>query len=397
MADGSGSERSFGTPSGTFELRRHPHRPRSTLRAWDAADAYVLRYLAEQEDTGRFRSVAILNDGFGALACGLHQLGPTSVVDTITAELGTAGNLERNHLPPIPVHPEVDDVPNGLDLVVVKVPKSLGQLEDQLHRLAPKLDEDTVILGSGMVRDIHTSTLQLFETIIGPTTTSLAERKARLIHCTVDPAMQRPDNPWPVSWRDHGLTVVNRGGVFSARSLDIGSRFLLEHLPTVTPAPGERSATIVDLGCGNGVLGTAAAAMINNAVHVDTAFVDTVDVDTVFVDISAAAIDSARRSWAANHGDREARFLRSDRLINAVERGTVDLVLNNPPFHDERAVGDATVWDMFVDSHAVLRPGGELRVIGNRHLGHHSRLKKIFGNCKTVASNRKFVVLSSIR
>ncbi len=397
MADGSDPDRLFATPSGTFELLRHPHRPRSTLRAWDAADAYVLRHLAEGPQGEQPQSVAILNDGFGALACGLHHLGPTSVVDPITAEFGAAANLERNQLTPVPIHAEVDDVPAGLDLVVVKVPKSLGRLEDQLHRLAPKLSADTVILGAGMVRDIHTSTLQLFETIIGPTRTSLAERKARLIHSAVDPSLEREQNPWPKSWRHNGLTVVNRGGVFSAESLDIGTRFLLDHLPTPTPPSVDRRPVTVDLGCGNGVLGVAAAAAA--------------ETDVVFIDASAAAVDSAKHTWAANHRDRGgdsdcdsdsdsnsgARFHRADRMVNVVERDTVDLVLNNPPFHEERAVGDATAWDMFVDSHTVLRPGGELRVVGNRHLAHHSRLKKIFGNCTTVASNRKFVVLSAIR
>jgi 16S rRNA (guanine1207-N2)-methyltransferase len=32
-------------------------------------------------------------------------------------------------------------------------------------------------------------------------------------------------------------------------------------------------------------------------------------------------------------------------------------------------------------------------VIGNRHLGYHQTLKKIFGNSELVASNAKFVIL----
>ncbi|MEM9655189.1 MAG: methyltransferase, partial [Actinomycetota bacterium] len=84
-------------------------------------------------------------------------------------------------------------------------------------------------------------------------------------------------------------------------------------------------------------------------------------------------------------------------LVNVVEPGSIDVIVNNPPFHEDRAIGDATAWDMFVDSQVSLRRGGRLIVVGNRHLGHHARLKKIFGNCETVASNRKFVVLSARR
>ena len=40
---------------------------------------------------------------------------------------------------------------------------------------------------------------------------------------------------------------------------------------------------------------------------------------------------------------------------------------------------------MFRESKQVLRRGGELWVIGNRHLGYHIQLKKLFGNCEVVA------------
>ena len=73
------------------------------------------------------------------------------------------------------------------------------------------------------------------------------------------------------------------------------------------------------------------------------------------------------------------------------------LILNNPPFHQDVAVGDAVAWQMFCESRDRLVPGGELRVIGNRHLTYHAKLKRLFGNCEVVASNRKFVILSAVR
>jgi 16S rRNA (guanine1207-N2)-methyltransferase len=75
----------------------------------------------------------------------------------------------------------------------------------------------------------------------------------------------------------------------------------------------------------------------------------------------------------------------------------VDLVLNNPPFHSHQATTDATAWRMFTGSRAALRRGGELWVVGNRHLGYHVKLKRLFGNCDVVASNPKFVVLRTVR
>ncbi|MEM7326894.1 MAG: methyltransferase [Actinomycetota bacterium] len=378
MTDGSRAERWLAAPSGPLELLRHPYRPRSNLRAWDAADAYLLRHLAEDRPMG---PLLVVNDGFGALTAGLRAAEPVTTADTTMAEVAILENLDRNGLAAVTVIPAVDGLADGTSLatVVIKVPKSLGQLEDQLHRLRPYLGPTTTIVGAGMVRHIHTSTLELFQTIIGPTTTSLAEQKARLIHCQPDPDLEPPENPWPMVWTHDGITVHNHGGVFSARSVDVGTRFLLEHLPD-TAGP----VAVVDLGCGNGIVG-AATARANP------------DAAVTFVDASARAVSSTRRTWADNFGDRDATIRRTDRLVNVVEPGSIDVIVNNPPFHEDRAIGDATAWDMFVDSQVSLRRGGRLIVVGNRHLGHHARLKKIFGNCETVASNRKFVVLSARR
>jgi 16S rRNA (guanine1207-N2)-methyltransferase len=52
---------------------------------------------------------------------------------------------------------------------------------------------------------------------------------------------------------------------------------------------------------------------------------------------------------------------------------------------------------MFMEARRVLVEGGELRIVGNRHLGYHAKLKKLFGNCTTVAANKKFVVLSATK
>lgn len=72
---------------------------------------------------------------------------------------------------------------------------------------------------------------------------------------------------------------------------------------------------------------------------------------------------------------------------------TFDLILNNPPFHTHQTTTDMTAWRMFNDAKAALRPGGELWVVGNRHLGYHVKLRRVFGNCEVVASDAKFVVL----
>jgi 16S rRNA (guanine1207-N2)-methyltransferase len=72
-----------------------------------------------------------------------------------------------------------------------------------------------------------------------------------------------------------------------------------------------------------------------------------------------------------------------------------DLILCNPPFHQGHVVGDQIARQLFAQSRQQLRRGGELWIVGNRHLQYHIVLKKIFGNCRQIAANSKFVVLAA--
>ncbi|GGU52023.1 methyltransferase [Streptomyces lavendofoliae] len=379
------------TPWGAYELARFPEDPRDRLRAWDAADEYLLNHLADSPLPASGTVVAA-GDRWGALATSLAGRFPAQVVqitDSYLTREATRANLARNGIDPGAVRllTTRDAPPQRVDVLLVRVPKSLALLEDQLHRLAPAVHPGTVVVGTGMVKEIHTSTLTLFERVLGPTRTSLAVKKARLIHCAPDPDLPRSPGPWPLRYAlpadapapVAGRTVVNHAGVFCADRLDIGTRFFLRHLPR-----GLGRSRVVDLGCGNGVVGLAVALAEPGA-------------RLLFTDESYQAVASAEETFRAGAGpDAEAEFLVGDCLAG-VPAGSVDLVLNNPPFHSHQATTDLTARRMFSGARRALRPGGELWVVGNRHLGYHVTLRRIFGNAEVVASDRKFVVLKAVR
>ncbi|MFJ8973287.1 MULTISPECIES: methyltransferase [Streptomyces] len=378
------------TSQGAFELARFPEHPRDPFRAWDAADEYLLRQLTDPE-TGPVDlsgTVAVVGDRWGALATALAAHRPVQISDSYLARRATLANLDRNGLDQDAVRllSSRDTPPDRIDVLIVRVPKSLAFLEDQLHRIAPAVHAGTVVIGTGMVKEIHTSTLKLFERIIGPTRTSLAVRKARLIFCTPDPALPRTPSPWPYRYElpadvgpVAGLTTVNHAGIFCAERLDIGTRFFLKHLPSRGGA-----VRVVDLGCGNGVLGLS-AAVSNPEAHL------------TFVDESYGAVASAEETFRAGApAGAKADFLVGDGL-DGLDPGSVDLVLNNPPFHSHMATTDATARTMFTGARTALRQGGELWVVGNRHLSYHTHLRRIFGNCTTVAGDPKFVVLRAVK
>src|SRR5690242_6555032 len=189
------------TPWGELALARFPEDPRERLRAWDASDEYLLRHL-EAEKVPLSGTVVVLGDRWGALVTALAAHRPVQITDSFLAQEATRANLARAgaETGAVRLLTTQDPPPERVDVLLVRVPKSLALLEDQLLRLAPAVHEGTVVVGTGMVKEIHTSTLQLFERILGPTRTSLAERKARLIFCTPDAARERPANPWPYSY-----------------------------------------------------------------------------------------------------------------------------------------------------------------------------------------------------
>ncbi|MFP6593053.1 MAG: methyltransferase [Candidatus Latescibacterota bacterium] len=377
----SGAETTLAVPQGQFQLYRFPRRKGEPLRAWDAADVYLLQHLHE-EPLAECDDTWIVNDSFGALTVALAGGQRFSMAsDSWLAHEGTRANLLDNARSSEKVRlvTSLESPPPVVGAVLLKIPKSLALLEDQLRRLRGHLPEGVRILGAGMSKTIHTSTLRLFECILGPTTTTLARGKARLVMCQFDKDLDPGPNPFPTQYYLEGTdwTLSSHAGVFCRERLDVGTRHLLEHIPA-----SDSAQDIVDLGCGNGVVGLVAAQRNAQA-------------RVTFVDESYMAVASARHNWQAQLGDTRPAVFEVGDCLAPITTDSVDLILCNPPFHQHNAMGDTTAWRMFAEARRVLRSGGELLVVGNRHLAYHAKLRRLFGNCDVVDSDRRFVVLRS--
>ncbi|EPA5277385.1 23S rRNA (guanine(1835)-N(2))-methyltransferase RlmG [Salmonella enterica] len=364
----------------SLTLKRFPQTDDvNPLLAWEAADEYLLQQLDETEIRG---PVLILNDTFGALSCALAEHSPYSIGDSYLSELGTRENLRHNGIAESSVTflDSTADYPQAPGVVLIKVPKTLALLEQQLRALRKVVTAQTRIIAGAKARDIHTSTLELFEKVLGPTTTTLAWKKARLINCTFSHP-QLADAPQTLSWKleDTGWTIHNHANVFSRTGLDIGARFFMQHLPE------NLDGEIVDLGYGNGVIGLSLLAKNPQA-------------NVVFVDESPMAVDSSRLNVETNLPE---AFERCEFMINnalsGVEPFRFNAVFCNPPFHQKHALTDNIAWEMFHHARRCLKINGELYIVANRHLDYFHKLKKIFGNCATIATNNKFVILKAVK
>ena len=367
------------TPFAQLDLIRQPEQQNEPLQAFDAADEYLLNYLAAQQPVAGTR-VLVLNDSFGALAASL--LGKVEVSSSGDSFLGFQG-LEKNLLRNGQAFDAIQGIPASeplvgpFDRVLIRVPKTLALLEEQLIRLQGQLAPGAEVIAAAMIKHLPRAAGDLLERYIGPVQASLAVKKARLLIATPE-AKEPAVSPYPSRYRldAPAIELINHANVFCREGLDIGTRAFLPHLPK-----NLGSARVADLGCGNGVLAIASALQNPDAHY-------------TLVDESFMAVQSAAENWRAALGDRDVIVRAGDGLAGQ-EAQSLDVVLCNPPFHQQQVVGDFLAWRMFQQAREALVVGGALYIVGNRHLGYHSKLARLFRGVEQVANTPKFVILKA--
>ncbi len=368
----------------TFALDRYPPEQKNrSLQAWDSADELLLSHaLPILQQTSAV--LLLMNDQFGALACALADFQPVQLSDSYISELSTRHNFNQNQidLAKLSQINSLSPLP-AATLVLLKLPNNHSYLRYQLRQLKLQLPASCIILASAKAKDITPNLLSIFQQELGPATASLTIKKCRLISVTIDPALTSPATPvFPIRWNspDDQQVLINHANVFSREQLDQGARFLLQHIPVC--APEQR---VIDLGCGNGVLGLA---MLQRQPQIKL----------VFADESYMAVDSARLTLTANRADllAQAEFSVDDCLSQQLAN-SADFIICNPPFHQQNAITDHIAWQMFADAQRVLKKHGRLRIVANRHLAYSEKLARLFGGCIHVASNAKFTILEAIK
>ncbi|QJR80364.1 methyltransferase [Alteromonas pelagimontana] len=367
----------------------HQHK---SLQAWDSADELLIEHLSADTTHPDIGKYIIFNDDFGALGCWFAHHAPYWVSDSLIAHRSLKQNLEANELKDSGVHllTSLAPLPADPDVILIKIPRTLALLEQQLIALRSVVKSSTRIIAAAKIKSITRSVQQLFEKYLGPTNTSLAKKKSRLLFCDIDAAAlsQPVTSPYPSKWDMRCKTgqivqVSNHANVFSRQSLDIGARLMIEHMQV------DNQDSIIDLGCGNGALGLNALSIAPQA-HV------------TFVDESYMALESAKENVLHNFPAQynQCEFIASNCLESLLEHprhSAVTKVVCNPPFHQQNVITDHIAWQMFSDAKAMLASGGHLIVVANRHLDYHNKLKRLYGGVKVLASDKKFVILSAAK
>jgi 16S rRNA (guanine1207-N2)-methyltransferase len=145
-------------------------------------------------------------------------------------------------------------------------------------------------------------------------------------------------------YRGELLSFVVDAGVFASHGLDPGTALLIEHLAL------QDGARVLDLGCGWGPVGVAAAKSSPHG-------------SVVLTDVNRRATRLAAENLGRN-GVTNAE-VRAGRLFEPVAGERFDLIATNPPFR----AGRETVVEMLATAPQHLAPGGRLLVVGKGSQG----------------------------
>ncbi len=170
---------------------------------------------------------------------------------------------------------------------------------------------------------------------------------------------------------DEALGLWTQPGVFSWDRVDEGSALLIEAL-------GPLAGHGADLGCGLGLL--------SRAVLADNEAVTAIEA----VELDARALAAARR----NVSDARVRFHWLD-VRESLPFSGLDFVVMNPPFHAGGA-DDVGLGRLFLQrARQMLRRGGVLWMVANRHLPYEAELGTLFGKVEAVAESARFKIVKA--
>lgn len=171
--------------------------------------------------------------------------------------------------------------------------------------------------------------------------------------------------------RGRNFEFLTSSSVFSKKKVDLGTHVLIDAM--VLPQKG----SVLDIGCGYGAVGIAAAATNPN-------------LRVVMTDVNMRAVRLARQNLETNRiRNAEVRY---GYLYEPVADMRFDCVLSNPPV----SAGMDTVKAVIAGAAGVLALGGSFQMVIRSKIGAKAlpeAFVAVFGNCEVLARESGFRVL----
>jgi 16S rRNA (guanine1207-N2)-methyltransferase len=209
----------------------------------------------------------------------------------------------------------------------------------------------------------------------------LASRARHRLFVVDRPAELTPpeewDQPWQRRWIEMSAAgqryrVMTQPGIFSWDRVDEGTEFLIEHFPQLHDVP---CRSILDAGCGYGLLGLAAERYFSPD-HLVLA-----DTDLLAVECARANVPTAK---VVTHDLTDSPL---------AGEGPFDLILCNPPFHQGHEKDLSFMQRFPVQASRMLAPGGRLAIVANSFLPYRRPLAEHFKTVTPLYDNGRFQIL----
>ncbi|SNR15054.1 methyltransferase [Tenacibaculum jejuense] len=351
-----------------YHLERYPDTKDNSLKAWSNAELLALNYLED----AKFSHYHLFNDRFGVWNCLLKNKPVKTIWTYASQKKAIQKNLQFNRIVVDDssfIHP-LDEY-GTIDCALVKIPKSLELFELFLAKIHKASKENTEVVCCFMTKYFSASYLKIAENYFSDIQQTKAWKKARLL------ILKKPKKELinekkfinQVSWK--GEVLDQYYGVFSSKSIDIGTQFLLENLEVT-----KDEIKVLDVASGNGIIARELLKLNENC-------------EPTLIDDFNLAIASSK----FNLPEEKSTFICDNNLLT-LKKNNFDLAVSNPPFHFEYENNIEVSLNLFSQVKDCLKDRGRFVLVANKHLNYKVHLKKLFTEVTVVNSNKKFEIIS---
>ena len=275
------------------------------------------------------------------------------------------------------VHFGVELPEQTFDQAVIFVPKSKELLNYVLHNVVSRLSAGAFIFLVGEKKaGVERAAKQLQP--YGPALKLDSARHCQMWQMTIEKTVTAKTlEEWAMQYTvttpNGELTICSLPGVFSQKSLDVGTAVLLPYLSQVT------AGKIADFGCGAGVI-SAYLAKLNPENRIFA------------MDVDAFALASTRMTFDKNNLLPERLEIKA---VTGIEDAPLFLhaIVSNPPFHQGIKTDYNASENLCKTARRHLKSGGELWLVANRFLNYPILIEQNFGQCTIKADQQGFKVL----
>lgn len=182
---------------------------------------------------------------------------------------------------------------------------------------------------------------------------------------------------WTYTLRGKEFKFVTDTGVFSKKTVDFGSRLLIETLDFSEMVPGN----LLDVGCGYGPIGLSLAK-------------EDAERKVEMVDVNERALGLAKQN-ASNNRLANVLIHTSD-IYESVEGKDFAAIVSNPPIR----AGKQVVHGVLTGAYDLLKHGGTLTVVIQKKQGAPSakaKMEETFRNAEVIAKDKGYWIIQSVK